>query len=82
MFFSFSFFCLTGDDSVNAGGLDIAAAVAFAIVASAIASLVVVDDAYAATSVVAAAVVVVLFWGGWGFLLLRITWVHPSSLLG
>ena len=62
-FFFFFFLCLTSDDSVNAGGLDVTAAVAFAVVTSAIASVV---------------VVVALFWGGWNFLPLQITWVQTS----
>ena len=59
---------MTGDDSVNAGGLDVTAAVTFTVVASvviasAIASVDFVVDACAATSVVVA-----LFWEEWGFL--------------
>ena len=85
MMFSFCFLCSTGDDSVNAGGLDVTAAVAFAVVASVVASVVAVASAIASVVVVidsaAASVVgVALFWGGWGFLPLRLTWVHPSLL--
>ena len=71
--FFFFFLCLTGDDSVNAGGLDVTAAVALAVVAPA---------AAAAASVVVAVVVVALFLGGLGFLSLQITWVHPSFVSG
>ena len=65
---------MTGDGSVNADGLDVSAAVAFAVVASvivivsaiasAIASVVFVIDTSAATSAV---VVVALFFGRKGF---------------
>ena len=59
MFFLFLFY-LTGDDSVNAGGLDVTVVVA---------------------SAAASVVVVALFWRA-GFLLLHITWIHPSFLSG
>ena len=71
------------DNSVNAGGLDVTVAAAFTavalvcVVASAIAFVVIVD-ACAAASVVVAIVVVTLFSGGWGCLLLQITWVYLS----
>ena len=86
-FFFFFFLRLICEDSVNAGDLDVTDAVTFAVVASvviasAIASVVVVDDNSAASSIVAVAVAAALFWGGWGFLHLRITWVHSSSLSG
>ena len=62
MMFFFFFLCLTGDDSVNARGLDATAAVASTVVASVVVAVV----ASAVASVVVAVVVVVvaLFWGG------------------
>ena len=68
IFFSFSF-CLAGDDSVNAGGLDVTAVVAFAVVSSDVVSEVVVASAIASIVAASAAafdvvdvVAIALFW--------------------
>ena len=62
--FFFLILCLAGDDSVDADGLDVTVAVAFAVFASVFASVVVVAASSAASVVAVVIVLVALFWDG------------------